>query len=52
LNENLFIQIGELICTLENNFTLEQHGANKLFLWAISVDRFDLAKYLSSKIWV
>ncbi len=46
------VQIGEAICSPENNFTLEQNAANRLFIWAISVNRINLAKYLSSKIWV
>jgi hypothetical protein len=41
-----------MICTPENNLALEQNGANQLFIWAVFVDHFPLAKYLSSKIWV
>ncbi len=40
-----------MICASENNFYLGQNAANRLFLWSISVNRFHLAKYLSSKIW-
>jgi len=35
-----------------NDFHLGPNGTNRLFIWSISVNRFELAKYLSSKIWV
>ena len=44
--------VGELICLSTDQFTLKQSALNRLFLWSISVHRFRLAKYLSSKIWV
>ena len=31
---------------------LGQNARRELFLWAIFVERFDLAKYLCSKTWV
>ncbi len=37
---------------LDKNSPLGQNAACELFLWAIFLDRFELAKYLCSKTWV
>jgi hypothetical protein len=34
------------------NNSLGQNARRELYLWAIFVDRFDLARYLCSKTWV
>ena len=38
--------------SLNKNAPLGENAARELFLWAIFLDRFDLAKYLCSKTWV
>jgi hypothetical protein len=37
---------------LDKNLPLGQNAAREFFLWAIFMDRFELAKYLCSKTWV
>jgi hypothetical protein len=38
--------------SLDKNHPLGQNARRELYLWAIFVDRFDLARYLCSKTWV
>jgi hypothetical protein len=37
---------------MDKNLPLGQNAAREFFLWAIFMDRFELAKYLCSKTWV
>jgi hypothetical protein len=37
---------------VDKNATLGKNAAREFFLWAIFLDRFELAKYLCSKTWV
>jgi hypothetical protein len=47
---NLSIQFNQIIS--DKKSPLGQNAAREFFLWAIFLDRFELAKYLCSKTWV
>jgi hypothetical protein len=47
---NLSMQFKQI--TMDKKLPLGQNAAREFFLWAIFVDRFELAKYLCSKTWV